>query len=341
MTFPGGVPARQEPLRFHDSGRPVPLAGVPLGRGTGLHLVVADKPPVVLDVDAGSVTPVRGVPSTRRGTVSIVGVGERAAVIVAEPVWRYGQLYAIRGSGARVARLGTGAEVVPAFDGRSVWVKRFVRPAHCTLRQVALDGRVTRTPKAFPCRSTIEAAGSLGLVVNRTRIVDPLTGHTVFRTPLDSFNVPFRIAAVAGAKVVLEDGRELTLLDVTAGAQQRLPWPNTVGTLDQPAVDARGRFVALAFGNPSWTSEAGQAFDVWLLDTETGELTQLPDMPAFVALKRTSMVWTPDGRLVFLAESGGKDMVAVWRPGQPRLAVKTVRLPDRSKSGSDSFALLR
>lgn len=53
------------------------------------------------------------------------------------------------------------------------------------------------------------------------------------------------------------------------------------------------------------------------------------------------MVWTHDGRLVLLAESAGKDMVAVWRPGQEHLALKTVRLPDRSDSGSDSFATLR
>ena len=53
------------------------------------------------------------------------------------------------------------------------------------------------------------------------------------------------------------------------------------------------------------------------------------------------MAWTHDGRLVLLAESGGKDMVAVWRPGQQRLALKIVHLPDRSDSGSDSFAPLR
>jgi hypothetical protein len=81
---------------------------------------------------------------------------------------------------------------------------------------------------------------------------------------------------------------------------------------------------------------------VWVLDTNTGKLTQLPGMPTFVALKSTNMAWTPDGRLVLLAEErSGRDVIAVWRPGQQRLALKTVRLPDRSTSGSDSFALLR
>jgi hypothetical protein len=32
-------------------------------------------------------------------------------------------------------------------------------------------------------------------------------------------------------------------------------------------------------------------------------------------------------------------LVAVWRPGQRRLAVRPVRLPDRTSSGSDSFVV--
>jgi hypothetical protein len=40
-----------------------------------------------------------------------------------------------------------------------------------------------------------------------------------------------------------------------------------------------------------------------------------------------------------LAESSGKQLVAVRRPGQPRLALKAVKL-ERS-GGSDSFAPLR
>jgi hypothetical protein len=166
----------------------------------------------------------------------------------------------------------------------------------------------------------------------------------VLKTPLDKFKARLGIVAVAGEKLVLEDGpgRGFTLLDTATGAQRRLPWPSILAGLDQPAVDPAGRFVALAFANPSWTSGAGQAFDLWLLDTKTGKLTQLPGMPAFVALKMTNMAWTLDGRLVLLAEErSGRDIVAVWRPGQQHLALKTVRIPDRSTSGSDSFAPLR
>ncbi len=62
-------------------------------------------------------------------------------------------------------------------------------------------------------------------------------------------------------------------------------------------------------------------------------------MPADVTLKFTSMTWTSDGRLVFLAQTADLgDVVAVWRPGQPRIAVRRVKLPKRS-GGSDSFVV--
>jgi hypothetical protein len=150
------------------------------------------------------------------------------------------------------------------------------------------------------------------------------------------------IWAVAGTKLVLAGpGKQFTLLDSTTKATRRFPWPSILGSLDRPAVDPRGRFVALAFAVPSWGGGARQALDVWLLDTETEELTQLPGMPAFVSLKGTSMAWTDDGRLVILGESNGKEVVAVWRPRQRRLGIKIFSLPDRSDSGSDTFAVLR
>jgi hypothetical protein len=78
--------------------------------------------------------------------------------------------------------------------------------------------------------------------------------------------------------------------------------------------------------------------DVWVLDTRTAKLTQVPGMPAFVSLKATSMQWTHDGRLVLLAESDGRAFVAAWRPGQRPLPINPVKLPKRS-GGSDAFAV--
>jgi hypothetical protein len=313
---------------------PVPLRGDPLAGETGLRLVIADEPPLVLNIDTGRTTRLRGVPAKRAEVVWVAGVGGRAAVAVAESGLD-ARIYAVRGRAARVLFLGTGRNVWPAADGRAVWIQSFASRSRCTLRRVALDGRLTRTPRPFPCATRSDpAAGSLGLVVHRTLVLDPLTGRTVLRAP-------WGILAAAGKKLVLAGpGKQFTLMDGTTRAERRLPWPSIVSGLDQPAVDPRGRLVALAFADPAWEGGGRQALDVWVLDTESAELKELPGMPAFVSLKRTNMAWTDDGRLVLLGESEGTDVVAVWRPGEKRLAVKPVRLPQRS-GGSDTLAPVR
>ena len=321
--------------------RPGPLRGVPLEGKTGLRLLVAHTRPFVLDVDRGSVTSERGVPSAKYGT-TVVGVGGRSAVVSVAPTTRNGQLYAVPGIGKRASSLGPGMAVAPAPRGRSVWVERFVQTSHCTLRQVRLDGRVLRGPRPFRCVPWLAPGGSFGVQAAPTRIVDPMTGRTVFRSPRDRLNQRMPILAVAGRKVLLQDGsgRPLTLVDTATGTRQQIDWPKTVGSLDAPAVDMGGRRIAVAFANPSWTGAAGQASDVWILDTETARLTRLPGMPAFVALKWTNMAWTVDGRLVLVTKSADKQIVALWAPGQKRLHVKSVRLPNRDSVSSDTFAIL-
>ncbi len=85
-----------------------------------------------------------------------------------------------------------------------------------------------------------------------------------------------------------------------------------------------------------------QVTDVWLLDPATRHFRHLPDMPAAVQLKFTSMAWASDSRLVMLAQtsgpSGDRDLVAVWKPGQRQIALRLVRLPARN-SGSDAFVV--
>jgi hypothetical protein len=309
------------------------LRGIPIRGQTGVRLVVAAKPPFVLDVDRGSVTRVAGVPSQKRGGLWVLSVAGRAAVI-ALGHWPEAKLYAVSGRAARVVSLGTGQSVAPAGGGGAVWIKTF-RRSRCALRGLRLDGRPLGAPRAFPCATTIYPGGSLGLIVNRTRVLNPRTGRTVLRTR-------WGVLAAAGSKLVLAGpGEQFTLLDARRHTQRRFRSPGIVGGIPQPAVDPRGRFIALAFGDPAWHGGGQQALDVWLLDTKTAKLTQVPGMPAFVSLKRTNMAWTHDGRLVLLAEGGGKEMVAIWRPGGQRLALKIVELPDRTSSGSDSFAPLR
>lgn len=308
---------------------PKPVAGAPLGSATGLRLLVADTQPFVLDVDTGRTTRVTAIPDLG-GVLHVVGVGGRGAVVVQGS--GEARLYGVAVTGGTVP-LGTGSPVWPAPDGRSAWVLE--RPARdrCTLRRVALDGRVLRGARPFACATVSDpAGGSLGLVVNRTRIVDPESGRTVRQAR-------WGIVAVAGKTLVLAGpGEDLTLLDAETGAERRLPRPDTFLGPGRSAVDRTGRYAVIEFASPA-VSGGGQLVDLWLLDATTRGLTRLAGMPAIVRLKFTDMAWTADGRLVVLGEDGRGGFVAVWRPGAKRLAVKRVRLPER-RSGSDSFAIL-
>jgi hypothetical protein len=118
-------------------------------------------------------------------------------------------------------------------------------------------------------------------------------------------------------------------------------YPGTLGCgyqsgMDSPAVQPGGKLIAVAFSDPAIAGT--QATDLWLLNPARQRLRHLPDMPALVSLKFTSMAWTHDQRLVLLARTAGRDVVAVWRPGQRRIAVRTVQIPNRN-SGSDSFVV--
>jgi len=130
------------------------------------------------------------------------------------------------------------------------------------------------------------------------------------------------------------------LTDLRSGKRWRLGYPSQIGDqggTDQAAVQRDGKLVALSFSDPAYMSSGTQVTDVWLLDTTNRRFHHLPDMPAAVLLKFTSMSWT-NGRLVLLAETAQHDVAAVWRPGDKRIAVRRVKLPPRN-SGSDSFVV--
>ena len=317
---------------------PSALRGGPLESPTGLRLLVADSPPFVLDVDSGRVTRLRGLPENRGPALSIVAVGGRGAVVHVERGpgcgWLRGCFYGVAAGGARAIDLGRARYASPGGDGRSAWLVDSARGAGCSVRHVGLDGRTIVASRRFPCGTRLDPpGGGLGLVVRRTTIVDPRSGRTVLR-------VPWGVVAVAAEQLLLYGpGHRFTLLGARDGKERRLAWPSILDFGGAGLTAPRGRFVVLEFGDPAWRGSGAQALDLWLLDTRTGAMTEVPSMPAFVSLKRTSQAWTRDGRLVVLGEDYRGAFVAVWRPGERRLALKRVELPERT-SGSDSFAVL-
>ena len=308
---------------------------------TGLRLLVASNPPLVLDVDSGRVRSVTGLPTAPHQVLWVRPAGGDALVMVDPP--RPGQklpgeqIYVVRHGTSAAKLLGTGSGIAPSADGRAMWVSAYADRRHCRLRAVGLDARVRRAARPFPC-GWLDPGGSLGLILHR-RTRDDLVDLDSLRTLL---HAP-RILAVAGTHVLIEDrAKGLMLVDTATGKRQRLPWPSSIGGgtsqggTDEAAVDASGNLLALGFSDPAYGGGGTQVTDVWLLDAETADLRELPDMPAIVSLKFTSWAWAGDGRLVFLAETVGGTVVGVWKPGDQRIAVKRVQLPARN-SGSDSF----
>ncbi|MBA2357811.1 MAG: hypothetical protein H0V84_05215 [Actinobacteria bacterium] len=218
----------------------------------------------------------------------------------------------------------------------AVWLKTFTDARHCTLREVTLGGGKRRAPRPLPCSARLIDAGAGAVIVQGSSIVDPQTGRTLLRAS--------RVWARTGQFVltVAESRASLTLADLASGERWRLPWPSDIGGADsqggtdQAAVQANGRLVALAFSDPAYQDGGTQVTDVWLFDPASRRLEHLPDMPATVSLKSTSMSWTSDDRLVILGQTARQDVVAIWKPGQARIATRSIRMPARN-SGSDSF----
>jgi hypothetical protein len=100
-----------------------------------------------------------------------------------------------------------------------------------------------------------------------------------------------------------------------------------------------GRVASVAF----YPARSGpeQTLDVWLLDIVSRGWRRLPDMPLRLGPSKPQLRWTPDGRLVLLAELPGEPsaVVAVWRPGQSQIAARRVQLPDPEPGGGFRFAI--
>lgn len=321
------------------SAPPKPLRGVPLRGATGLKLLVANAPPFVLDVDTGRITRITGLKIRGNVVLTVLPAGRDAIV------WLYrdrprtkvprAEIYVVRRGTTKAVRLATAWEVAPTADGSAVWLKRYDDARRCSLREVSLEGAERQGPRAVPCSGRLVDAGAGAVLVDGTSVLDPSTGETLLDAP--------ELWAMVGHFAITTEGSRgpLTVVDLQSGERWRSRYPSRIagqGGTDEATVEARRQLVALSYSNPAYEFTGTQVTDVWLLDPATRRLRQLPDMPAVVSLKFTSMEWTSDGKLVMLAETEGRFVVAVWRPGQERIRVRPVRLPARN-SGSDAFVV--
>ena len=327
-----------------------PLAGVPLTGPTRLRLLVASEPrPFVVDLDQDSVEPVAGLPTDGERAVSVLPVGEHA-VIISERVCTScrppaPEVYGIWRGRTAAVQLGRAQQVAAARDGRAVWLLGHQARTACTLRRVGLDGRPRRPAWPVSCMTTLLGELPAGLVVATGTSEDPwqrlpsLIDHHGHRTRL-GFPAADQLAATG--ELVLTSAEPLaplTLTNLRSGASWRLGWPSRLrGGTHIAAVHPNGRDIAVGFYGLAAPGEAG--YDLWLLHTASRRWQHLPDLPAAdVAAKATDLAWTRDGRLVVLTGTAtGGQVVAVWRPGQPRLALRPVKLPEPSP-GTNTLAI--
>jgi hypothetical protein len=317
---------------------------------TRLRLLVASEPrPFVVDLDQASVQPVTGLRSDGERVVSVLPVGEHA-VIVSDRVCTGcrppgPEVYGIwRGSTAAV-RLGRPQQVAAAHDGRAVWLLGHQTTTACTLRQVGLDGRPRQPARPVSCTTTLLGELPAGLLVASGTSEDPwerpasLIDHHGRRTRL---GFPAADLLAATGQLVLTSAEPLAPLILTnlrSDASWQLGWPSRLrGGTHLAAVHPNGRDIAVGFHGLAAPGQAG--YDLWLLNTATRRWQHLPDLPAAdIAAKATDMAWTGDGRLVVLTATATLgQVVAVWRPGQPRLALRPVKLPEPSP-GADTLAI--
>ena len=192
----------------------------------------------------------------------------------------------------------------------------------------------------MPCTIGLLADTPLGLLAwtesaaggEQVALLDPGTGRVVARYP--------EVYGVVGDLVLWGDHEgeagPFTLTDRRTGARHPVARPTPHGRAGLGLASPDGRLLAVEFADLSWDRVKGQVSDIWLLDLRTRHWRRLPGMPLITAVKFMSMAWTGAGRLVLAGDfERFGEALAVWRPGQDRLAVKRLALPGHA--GSDSF----
>ena len=331
-------------------GAAQPLPGVPLQDQSGLRLLVASDPtPVVLDVDTGDIQLVTGLPADEDRSVHVESVGEDAVVVSRRDCRGSGceadsVVYRVRHGGTVATRLGAAFDVEFSGDGRGVWLLARQDATHCILGQVGLDGRPRGLTRPMPCDAVLIDELPAGLLVYGTTPGGGGPYSALVSADGTLRRLPRVVDGVAARDLVLstlEPGKLIALTDVPSGVSHRLPWPSTLDDHVMGLIEGHpdGRLVSVAF-YPA-RNRAEQTLDIWLLDLTTRRWQQLPDMPLRLAPSKPQLRWTADGRLVLLAGLPDEpaSLVAVWRPGQSRIAARRVQLPDPERRSGFRFAI--
>lgn len=220
-------------------------------------------------------------------------------------------------------------------------------------------GCTTSEPAAEPSPSVVAPVAPVAVDSDRAPMTPihgrPLTGRTGLRffIPQERGAVLLDIdrgttTPVAGKPVVADKPSPLVADDQPPRhvrfEDRRLPLPSSPGEFSDGVTSPDGRWIVVRMGNPAWPGPR-QLLDLWLLDTRSLRWQHVPSMPTPVSLKQTDLAWTRDNRLVVLGRfdrdpdvsiDRTKGVLALWRPGEPDLSIRSIRLPTQ---GAPAFEL--
>jgi tricorn protease-like protein len=126
--------------------------------------------------------------------------------------------------------------------------------------------------------------------------------------------------------------QRMALVDLATGRRRALRWPSALADIDGVVAQPSGRLVAVGVAS---FARSPQAEDIFLLDTRNGRFTHVPGYPIFEGLKRSSVAWTSDDRLVLTIVRADTTTLGVYRPGDRQVSIRRIKLPPYA--GSDTF----
>jgi hypothetical protein len=292
-----------------------------------LRLIVSSLPPSILDVDSKRLRRVAARAAGPALWLSPVPGGALASV--GTPLSAHGIL--IRADGS-ARSLVVARSVVGAWNMPAAWALSRQPDGRCVARLVP----GTRAAIPAPCGS-LEADGPAGLVVltrGGEALLDHRTGRLRARVRGDgSMLAPLHAGLVFEMVASVSDGQNrIRLVDLATGHGRALRWPSELGEIDGVVAEPGGPLVAVGFASPG---SSPQGEDIFLLDSRTGRFTHVPGYPILEDLKRSSVAWTSDGRLVMTIGLGSATTLAVYRPGDRRVSRERIHMP--AYAGSDTF----
>lgn len=317
--------AAEAPSRDVSSG----LHGSQRRGASHLRLIWSSAPPSILDVDTGRLQRLSSVVAGAGSTLWLTPVPDGALAAVGAPRSVRAVLIHADGSAHFVA---SASSVVGAWNAPAAWALDRLPGGGCAVRLVPGDRPAVPAPCGF-----LETDGAAGLVVitkGGELLLDHRTGRVRAHVRgAESVVAPLRGESILEIVTTPTDGtHRMSLVDVATGRRRALPWPSQLGEIDGVVAQPNGPLVAVGFASPG---SSPQGEDIFVLDIRDGLFTHVPGYPILEDLKRSSVAWTSDGRLVLTIGLGHAMTLGVYRPGDREVSRRRIHVPPFA--GSDTF----